>query len=301
MAVILLGLGNSNGALGEIPQGMELVAVPQGITIHVCSDEGWGLGYGPDQPGIWEQLGPPGKMTAEAPANNLVLRGGRALHDERLLGHKDFYGHTVIPAGSDGLDRLLLCDGDPASCPTTPQDIAAGRRHRCTGILGRDDLQSDVYLIFFTHFFEDGEDVPAEPPTPDFMSAPQRLGGSGRAADWAPDGSTLAEIAETNRVALAQAADHRGAQHPLSRLFCMAGGGLFLISRDTDFSNHDPVHTRWVIRHNGDADLGKIFLRNGAGRGGALCVKFFEEQPPERRDLIRRAVEPISGRQIIFI
>ncbi|MFF4369354.1 hypothetical protein [Streptomyces sp. NPDC001594] len=299
MALILLGLGKPSAGPGEVPEGMQFVAVPAGVTLHVCSDEGWGLGYGPGQPGIWEQLCRPRKTSGACQvANGLALRGGWELHDERLLRHGDFAGHTVVAAGGAGPDPLLLCDGRPDTCPTSPAQLALGWTHDCTGVLGRAGLSGDVFLIsaFFTHSFEDPGPTAACPP-------PGGAGcdGPGGSARWTPDAAALAEIAEVNRVVLGRAPEPRTGALPRERLFCMAGGGLFLVSRDTDFSNHDPVHTGWVMRHSGYADLGKLFLDHGAGRDGVISISYFGELPERQAELIKRSVESLSDLQVMFM
>jgi hypothetical protein len=66
---------------------------------------------------------------------NLALTSARELWGEELKNNPSFGGHTLIRAGIDGPDPMVLCNGTRATCPTDPRQVAQGATHTCTGIL----------------------------------------------------------------------------------------------------------------------------------------------------------------------
>ena len=146
MGVVLFGHGGLNTDGGPFKPKMEWVGVPQGTTIQFYGDTGQLLKTGQDGLTVWGELGAPwGAIDHTGVTYNYALKYGPEF--DYLLKHPSFQGHTVVRAGQDGLtDPIFLCTGDPGGqCPQNPNDIKAGKIHRCNGILAK--YSGDLYWL----------------------------------------------------------------------------------------------------------------------------------------------------------
>ncbi len=137
MGYVLLGHGELEVDSGAIPAGMEYVAIPAGTTIQFYSDTGQSLMYGSADLDVFAVLNKPWPaLDSSRVTYNLSLRSARELWGEELKNNPSFGGHTLIRAGIDGPDPMLMCTGTPDTCPTDPRHIPSGATHTCDGILG---------------------------------------------------------------------------------------------------------------------------------------------------------------------
>lgn len=153
MGYILLGHGGLDVDPTLAPEGMEIVAIPQGTTIRFYTDPGQQLVYGSRQLDVWEQLDAPWPpLDSGNVTYNLSLHSAWDEWPSDLRNDPRFGGHQLIRAGiGDVPDPIHLCTGTPLTCPTTPAQVAAGQTHTCRGILGLQELQGeDLYWVACT-------------------------------------------------------------------------------------------------------------------------------------------------------
>src|SRR5690242_13861882 len=126
MGYVLLGHGGLDIESGVIPDGMEYVAIPAGTTIQFYSDTGQALAYASKQLDVFAVMNKPWPaLDSSRVTYNLSLHSAKELWKEELKNNPSFGGHTLIRAGVDGADPMLMCTGTPATCPTDPRQIKA--------------------------------------------------------------------------------------------------------------------------------------------------------------------------------
>ena len=146
MGYALLGHGGLELEDGGYPDGMGVVAINAGTTLQVYSDAGQAVRLGKNEYDIWGQIQAPWPaMDSKNVTYNLSLTfnedDDKLEKDEPGYFAKALAPHTIVRAGADGIaSPLLLCTGDPTTCPTDPRMItgavAGPTEHTCDGILG---------------------------------------------------------------------------------------------------------------------------------------------------------------------
>ncbi len=284
MGYILLGHGALNLDPRVTPKEMEYVAIPQGTTIQFYADAGQGLVYGSSHLDIWEQLQAPWPaLDSTRVTYNLALYNAAELWENELKNNPQFGGHTLIRAGVGGVpDPIRMCTGTPTTCPTDPRQVAAGRTHTCSGILGQ--YKGDLYWLACSSFIRqqrgnyEGATTAMQGVTDNVV-----MGGN---PDWLPDDSDFAAIAEVNRTNVKAAGDGDLLEYLLGGFVCLIGDG------------HDLAHTRYA-KFEDDKVAGKLTVNKG-GLTGAGSLDF-EGVPVSKQGVVESAVERFSDKKVNFV
>jgi hypothetical protein len=220
MGYIFLGHGGLDVQSGTIPEGMEILAIPQGTTIQFYADSGQGLAYSSAHLDIWEQLQAPWPaLDSTNVTYNLTLYSATELWDEELKNNPSFGGHTLIRAGVDGVpDPILMCTGSVDTCPTDPRAVAGGATHTCDGILGT--YSGDLYWLACSSFSGVSGDI---------VGAAMGGQGSnvvmGEDPDWQPEDADLDAIAQVNRENVKATGDEESIDFVVGGWVMLIGGG----------------------------------------------------------------------------
>ncbi|RSS76716.1 hypothetical protein [Streptomyces sp. WAC06614] len=315
MGFLLLGLGDfqSDGTASE----REALMVPQGVTISPCAVRNGALQYGSPTISIWDQLveeeGIGVLQSGDELRSHLMLHGCPELDSQELLDAiaADFYGYELIRPGRDGYpDPIALCTGCPETCPTTPEEVGAGKQHLCNGLLGgfggRVAVQGEqivwVACLALTTEAEGSsseasgawssasaegwssrsEETEGEPePAP----APARR-------DAEAELAVLRESVRSTASLQRKATEHNRrilrSHHPGRTLYYVVGGGMFLIDSHPDFRNQNADYVEWV-----NADRSRITGRLRVGDLTWLIV-IDEEVPGDVQGMVREAIKDFA-------
>ncbi|MFF0220050.1 hypothetical protein [Streptomyces vinaceus] len=250
------------------PEVTAFTAIPAGITVHQHLHTDF-LVYGP-YVSLWDQRGEPINIrdgtSARPSPNDLVLHKHPALESPELLD--GFSGQNLLFPGRGGLpDSLRLCHGAPGVCPGSSEQVWAGMKHDCDGILGLMEyfrLYGDVHLIA----------------SPDFR-AEDRWGLSAGAA-----------VSAANRAALDSVTTVRTAYYKV-------GGGLLLLSRHEDFREHRE-RDRLTVALDESCFWGDLTIHQANSRTNSPAIVIFGEYTHSEQDFMRNALAPIWDDEIVF-
>ncbi|RSS81246.1 hypothetical protein [Streptomyces sp. WAC06614] len=148
---VLLGYGDLHGDPTVTRPDMEVVRMPEGLTIHLYSSGGRPMTYG-RYVDLWQGAHLMQSLTdKEGAVVNQVLHGGEGLDTaenmDALQQAFERQGMWLILPGVDGWpDPLVLCDGDTDTCPAPSNEIAQGEGHTCTGVLGSGRIDPGAHL-----------------------------------------------------------------------------------------------------------------------------------------------------------
>ncbi|MFE5540764.1 hypothetical protein ACFQ78_34210 [Streptomyces sp. NPDC056519] len=284
MGYVLLGHGGLDVDPRVTPPEMEIVAIPEGVTLQCYSDTGQGffhdtadlIGRSLLHVAPWPRLGS-GDVTY-----NLMLQSSDDPSDDALVDRLRHAGYTPVRPGRDGFpDSLRMCTGNPATCPTDPRQVAFGAGHACDGILGREDLRGDLHWLSCTGVLN------ADPVVIGAVleGGPKcvALGGPRR---WEPCAADLRVVEWTNRAALARAGEGDVLPYAL-------GGPLFLLGPADGDHEHDEQYEVYVLCHERRVDGTLTVHRAGA-------AVHAEGVPTDRRALVRDALARLCVNEVHF-
>jgi hypothetical protein len=284
MGYILLGHGDLNLDPRVTPKEMEYVAIPAGTTIQFYSDAGQGLVYGGHDLDVWEQLEAPWPaLDSTRVTYNLTLYSATELWEDELKNNPQFGGHTLIRAGVGGVpDPIRLCSGTPATCPTDPRQIAAGRTHTCDGILG--SYTGDLYWLACTSFRRVGADARE--------TVAAAMGGRstdvelGVDPEWMPEESDFEAAAEVNRVNVKAADDGDMLEYLIGAHLCLIGDG---------HDSRSVTHAEFQE----DTVAGKLTVHKGGFTSAGHLD--FENVPLTKQGVVEGAVGRFSDKEVKFV
>ncbi len=280
MGYIFLGHGALDVQSGTIPEGMEILAIPQGTTIQFYADSGQGLVYGSGDLDVWEQLQAPWPaLDSSNVTYNLSLFSATELWANELKNNPSFGGHTLIRAGVDGVpDPILMCTGSVDTCPTDPRAVATGATHTCDGILGT--YSGDLYWLACTSFSGVSKDL--ETAALGGRSTDVAMGAN---PDWVPDDSDFDTIAAINRDNVKATADE-------DSIDFVVGGWVMLIG-----DGHAEGYVDYAYFQS-DAARGQLTVnKGGAFSAGSLDVTGV---PPAKQGVVESAVARFSDKTVNF-
>lgn len=288
MGFILLGHGGLACDPALAPT-MEVVAIPQGTTLQFYADAGQGLGYGWQELDVWEQFQAPWPpLDSRHVTYNFLLEGNDACYAQELRHDPHFGGHELIRPGiGDVPHRIPLCTGTPATCPTGAAQVAAGARHGCDGILGREDLRGDMYWLACTtaHDAEQAVIDAALTGRPDLVCLGQDPDLPLLLDEW-----ELVDIAEINDAVV----DGFGQEGGLTYA---AGGSALLISAPAG-CYHPRKYASYVMCQS-DFFCGNVTVgeKNDAWPGGVFTL---DDVPYEGQELVRFSIERFAPGAAVF-
>lgn len=283
MGYILLGHGTLDLDPSVTSPEMEIVAIPQNTTIQFYTDAGQVLWYGARELDLWSRLHAPwAPLDSNSVTYNLALHSDVDSWTQDLRNSLEFDGHTLIRAGVDGFpDPLVLCTGTREICPTGVDQVAAGARHGCDGVLGREDLEGDLYWLACTSI--EGADQSVVDAALDGRPTDVRLGHD---PDWAPGEADHEAMARVNRANVERA-------YPQQDMFFRTAGSSLLLGL-----GHDPRYVEYAR------------IQDGLFRGGLTVYKEGSEHSqgrfdiyqylPGSQDLIRSALGRFSDYEVRF-
>ncbi|MEV6683403.1 hypothetical protein AB0N09_42125 [Streptomyces erythrochromogenes] len=210
-------------------------------------------------------------MDSSRPVYNLTLADAGDRYEVELRNDPTFGGHELIRPGiGDIPERISLCTGTTATCPTRPEQVAAGDVHTCDGLLGK--LQGDLFWVACTAVLDEAYD-PVVDAALAGMPHRVRLG-----AD--PDRFPVLDAAD--RAALNQLnADHVAhADRWQKHEYIIAGDALFLIP-----ATHGRQGKEYIAAH--DFHLG-VFTVSDMPDGTVVIT--FQDLPLEGYDFTMGAV-----------
>lgn len=283
MGLILLGHGSLDLDPDVTPPDMEIVGIPRGTTLQFFADAGQGLVFDHVELDVWEQLRAPWPpLDSNNVTYNLSVESAAEIWDDALRNDPQLGGHQLVRPGVGGFpDPLRLCTGTRRTCPTSTEQVAAGARHKCRGVLGRFHGQ-DLYWLACT-FFKRADPAAADAATAG-RSASVLLG---QDPDWVPDRSDLEAIERVNRANVEGAGDGESLHYVL-------GGSAFLIG-----DGHTRRHEMFA-RHQDDSVDGWCDVYRGTG--GAVSGGFDVWNVPEHQQLlVGSALVRFSGAEVRFI
>ncbi|RSS80784.1 hypothetical protein [Streptomyces sp. WAC06614] len=284
MGYVLLGHGILDLDPTVTPPDMEIVAVGPNRTIQFSSDTGQSLWYGAAELDGWGQAQAPWPpLDSSNVTYNFALHSAPEEWPEVLVNDPHFGGHQLIRPGIGDLpDPLLMCTGTRATCPTDPRQVAEGAVHHCEGVLGREDLQGDLFWLACTAIETDAEETASYHPelgavvdaVLDGRLTDVPLGGE---PDW-PRASDQEAIARVNRANVERA--YSGQSMP----FRLAGSALFL------GLGHDTEHTEYARIQEGSVRGGLTVHHEHADVPYPVARFEVHRCPAGKEELIRRAL-----------
>ncbi|MER6466379.1 putative adhesin [Streptomyces sp. NPDC001288] len=285
---VLLGHGGLDTDPAYTPPGMEIVAIPQGTTIQFYCDTNQALTYSSRQLDIWEQIQAPfPPLDSRDVTYNLTLQSNEEGWAEELANDPQFAGCQVFLPGRNGVpDSVRLCGGTPATCPTRPDQVAAGMTHGCDGILGT--LRGRLDWVACTSVvFPKAAAAPLERAAANAVikgrSHSVILGGD---PDWVPDEADQQVIARANRAQLENRGDGEVVGYVLGG-FALLLGGL-----------HEEHHCDYVLKQRQDTFRGTVTVRTDAG--GMLSGLEISDVPLYKREIVRAALSLFTDARPVF-
>ncbi|RSS79389.1 hypothetical protein [Streptomyces sp. WAC06614] len=291
MGHILLGHGGLLVDPSVLRADMETVAIPRGTSIQFYADTGQLLGYGAEELALWERIRPWwAPLDSRHVTYNLVLESSDT-YEEDLRDDPWFGGHRLVRPGiGDVPDPVLLCAGTPDTCPTRPEQVAAGARHRCRGILGREDMVGELHWVACTavvgspHQAVVAAALHGRPARTMLGEHPDRA--------LRMDECDLRAVAEVNGAVVHAAGDGESLEYLL-------GGSAFLIS-PADRCAHLRAHERYALCQEDVVD-GVLTVRR-ASEDWPDGVVEVTDVPYDRQDLVQAALgELCPGAEIWFL
>ncbi|MFE5540351.1 hypothetical protein ACFQ78_32015 [Streptomyces sp. NPDC056519] len=284
MGFVLLGHGILRLTPGTTPPGHEIVAVPPGTTLQFYSDACQRIAYCSEDLDAWDRLESPWPPLRSGEVTyNFTLTSAWDDWEEELQNDPRFGGHMLVRPGiGDYPDPFLLCTGAPGPCPTDPRQAAAGARHHCDGVLGRNDLAGELHWVACTA-------ASAMPPALkdaviDGLAETVVLGDH---PYWTPGEKEQRGIAAVNRRNVQAARDGQALRYVVAgRVFLVAGA-----------HPHDDRLQEHVLLQ-ADAVQGRVlYKRSGVMSPGGFHVMGL---PSDRRGVVRAAIARFSDKRIHF-
>ncbi|MFF4369308.1 hypothetical protein [Streptomyces sp. NPDC001594] len=258
MGYIVIGQGDLQVDRANVAEGMEIVAVPQHVTLRAYFDEGKGLRYGPGLD-VFGQLSACPEISGDVSVN-LALHAREDLKGAELaefLHHVP--GYELIRPGFDGWPNpLLLCTDQNDVCPKSAADLEAGKSHQCSGVLSV--RGGDVIWLACT-----------------WLAPAADVEGHTVAEDWVPDEATREATDAYHRRAVAEVDGHRTFDCTVS-----PHGFAFGRLRDTPYGAY--------LRRDG-AECSLTLVKEQASDGSTSVTWAFEGCPAEYRRYVSRELE----------
>ncbi|MFF4704561.1 putative adhesin [Streptomyces sp. NPDC001288] len=285
---VLLGHGGLDVDPAYTRSEMEIVAIPEGTTIQFYCDTNQELIYGARELDVWEKIKAPfPPLRSSDVTYNLTLQSNETGWLDELANHPTFRGCRLFLPGRTGLPaEMHLCTGTPATCPTTPQQVAGGMTHECDGVLGtvRGALH---WVACATVFFPETDATLERAAAQAVIKDKSQSVLLGQNPDWTPDAEDQQVIARANRNELAGRGDGESMGYVL-------GGFAFLIG-----ANHDLVHAHYALYQGSDTFRGSVVVRTDPyGRISRLDIA---DVPLYKREIVRAALSLFTDAQPLFV
>ncbi|MFF3159427.1 putative adhesin [Streptomyces sp. NPDC057910] len=291
MGYLLLGHGGFTPDPNLMPPGMEIVGIPRGTTIQFYVEAGQRLSFEPDDlRACWQMAKAPWPpLDHQNVTYNLVLSNAFEKWSEKFKKTTTCDGYTLIRAGIEAADPILLCTGTPETCPTRPEEVEEGKTHTCDGILGQYNGEMHwLSCVELEGISEQENDAVRAAKGGVYKVA--LLGGDHPEwmprAGWAPDPDT---ITQANRSILDTFPD----EHETDWEF---GGDVFLVGGPS----HRVREVSTYVRNASDYEAGKCIVSSAGGRIGGGLIKIKTLYSDSEARIIEAAVVKSTGFDMAF-